>query len=164
MWTSFLMKNNPTPPQDIFQYCQQTNPPSVTWPGLLTAYVQFNTAVSEFGARVLKLCQRIKNKEGNEKWGRIVSFWQNRLASSGQDEIFMYSYLCVHLYVCTCVRRQNPSRDPNIAELPVRIGMRFTNKITHFSFHSCCYLPHCGLETRWFWKTRSLMLNSTMTE
>lgn len=163
MGTFFLMRKSPASPQDIFQHCQQPRPP-VTWPGLLTTGVQFNTAASEFSVRALKLCQRIKNKEGSEKRDRIISFCQNRQASSGKAEIFISLYLCGHLYVYMCVRRQNSCRDPNVAEILVRIGMHFTNTITYFSFSSFCYTPHCGLETRWFWKTKSLMLNSAMTE
>lgn len=113
----------------------------MTWLGLLTTSVQFSTAARELIVRTLKLCQRIKNKKGSEKWGRIVSFWQNRLASSGQAEIFIYSYLCAHLYMCMCVRRQNSWKNWNVAEIPVRIGMHFANKITNFSFTPAVTLP-----------------------
>lgn len=113
----------------------------VTCLGLLTTVMQFSTAARELIVRILKLCQRIKNKKGSEKWGRIVSFWQNRLASSGQAEIFIYSYLCVHLYVCKCVRKQNSWRNWNIAEIPVRKAMHFANKITHFPFTPAVTFP-----------------------
>lgn len=114
---------------------------SVAWFGLLITRVQFSTAARELIARTLKSCQRIKNKKGSEKWGRIVCFWQNRLASRGQAEIFIYSYLCVYLYVYMCVRRQNFWRNWNVAEIPVRIGMSFANKITHFPFTPAVTFP-----------------------
>lgn len=113
----------------------------MTWLGLLTIGVQFSTAARELIVRTLKLCQRIKNKKGSGKWGRIVSFWQNRLPSSGQVEIFIYSYLCVHLYMCMCVWRQNSWRNWNVAEISVRIAMHFANKITYFPFTPAVTFP-----------------------
>lgn len=130
----------------------------VSWLGLLTTSVQFCTAVRELIVRTLKLFWRIKKKKGSEKWGRIVSFWQNRLASSGQAAIFIYSYLCVHLYVHKCVRKQNFWRNWNIAEIPVRKAMHFANKITHFPFTPAVTFPagawkpdDFGKQEAWCW-------------
>lgn len=79
--------------------------------------------------------------------GQNTFFLKNRLASSGQVEIFIYSYLCVHLYVCMSVWRQNFWTNWIVAEIPVRIAMHFANKITHFPFTPAATFPAVAWKT-----------------